>query len=75
MKHLINQEELAEWKRHPVTAEFLAYLSDRQQALMELWGRGNPMSPANQAEAVTLGTMIHINSDEVRAFYDLDDKQ
>lgn len=69
VNQLTEPETLAAWKDHPLTQEFLAYLMDRRSALMELWGRGQPMGAEWQREAALLGSLVHLKSDEIEAFY------
>jgi len=75
VNQLMDPEALGAWKAHPLTAEFLKYLKDRQQALMELWGRGQPMGPEWQREASLLGSILHLQSDEIAAFYEVEREQ
>lgn len=77
MANLLTEPETLEaWRSHPLTKEFLRYLEDRRMAAMDQWGRGQflPMTLPNlQVEAVTLGTLLHLSSDDVRTFYGVDD--
>ena len=72
VNQLIDPEALGAWKAHPLTVEFLTYLRDRQQALMELWGRGQPMGPEWQREASLLGSILHLQSEEIATFYEVE---
>lgn len=72
MNQLTDPEALGAWKAHPLTQEFLKYLKDRQQALMELWARGQPMGLEWQREASLLGSILHLQSDEIAQFYEVE---
>ena len=71
MNQLTNPEVLEAWKNHSLTREFLQYLRDRQGVLMEAWSRG---VAADQSEAVFLGEVLHLSSDTVAQFYDVEVK-
>ena len=72
VNQLIDPEAMAAWKANPLTVEFLAYLKDRHEALKELWGRGQPLGPEWQREASLLGSILHLKSEEVAEFYDVE---
>lgn len=75
MNSLTDPEQFQKWKAHPVTEPFLAYLKDRQTALMEAWGRGAQPGPEWQHQAKLLGDLASLSCDEVRDFYQVDDEQ
>ncbi len=66
---LTSKEEFQRWAEHPGTKAFLAYLLKRQAALMEAWGRGASLVPEQQAQAVLLGQMAGLNSDDIAHEY------
>lgn len=69
---LLDPEQFQAWKEHPVTAEFLRFLKDRQRGLMEAWGRGVALCPEQQAQAVLLGQLAGISSAEVAEHYNVE---
>ena len=69
MNRLIEPDAMQEWKGHPLTVEFFRFLGDRREALMQLWGRGQPLGPEWQREAALLGSLMHLKSDEIAEFY------
>ena len=75
MNPLTDPEQFQKWKAHPVTGPFLAYLKDRQTALMEAWGRGAALPVDYQSKAMLLGELASLNCDEVRDFYQVEDEQ
>lgn len=75
MNLLTNEEDLQRWRENPVTAEFLRYLKDRRETLMKLWGQGQELSQLLQGEAVALGSLIHLDCDDVKRFYEVEDEQ
>ena len=79
MANLLTEPEALEaWKSHPLTQAFLQYLGDRRQAMMDQWGRGQGLPsilPDLQVEAVTLGTLLHLSSDDLRTFYNIEESE
>jgi hypothetical protein len=63
---ILEQEAFQQWKDNPLTREFLSILKDRRQHLMEAWGRGQPLMPEQQAQAVLLGQLAEINFEDVQ---------
>lgn len=63
---ILEQAEFQRWKENPLTKDFLSLLAKRQASLMEAWGRGVPMAPEQQAQAVVLGQLAEISFDAVR---------
>lgn len=72
VNRLINPETLGAWKSHPETQEFLRFLKDRQMVLMGAWGRGVAVS---QSEAVFLGEILNLSSEDVADFYNIEVEQ
>ena len=72
MNPLTDPEQFQAWKAHPVTEPFLAYLKDRQQVLLENWGKGLLMEPNSQTVAMILGQLADLSCNHVRDFYDLE---
>lgn len=66
---LTDPDILAEWKGNPLTQAFLGYLRDRQMALMEAWALGSMEAPEQQAQAVILGQLHRISSDDIADHY------
>jgi len=66
------KEEFDNWKAHPLTKQFFAHLKARRAELMEAWGEGNQMEPADQFAAATYGDIMNLNyEDDVEPFYEL----
>jgi hypothetical protein len=63
---ILEPEEFQRWKDSPLTQEFLSLLKARQQNLMEAWGRGQPVSPEQQAQAVILGQLAQVRFEDVQ---------
>lgn len=61
-----------EWKDNPATQDFLTYLAERQMALMEAWGRGAPLTPEQQAQAVLLGRLSTIRFEDICEHYEME---
>lgn len=72
VNRLVNPETLGAWKSHPETQEFLRFLKDRQMVLMGAWGRG---VAASQSEAVFLGEILNLSSEDVANFYNIEVEQ
>ncbi len=70
MNPLTEPENFQQWKDSPLTQAFLAYLKDRRAYLMEQWGRGQPMPPELQAQAVVLHRISNLTSEEVQEQYE-----
>jgi len=62
---LQEEETFQAWKDHPLTKDFRALLLLKQQRLMEAWGRGHPMMPEEQAQAVLLGRLADLSHEDV----------
>ena len=71
---LADPEQMAVWKAHPLTKEFHRFLRERRESWMDLWSRGQAMSERQQSEAVTLGWLENLRSEEIEAFYGNDDE-
>lgn len=76
---LSNRDEFQAWKESPQTKEFLTFLRDRQSDLTAGWGRGLPMTPEQQGQAVLLGQLAECRWSDFAAQYELkgddDDQQ
>ena len=72
VNRLVNPETLGAWKSRPETQEFLRFLKDRQMVLMEAWSRG---VSASQSEAVFLGEILNLSSEDVANFYNIEVEQ
>jgi hypothetical protein len=70
---LLDREQFQAWKEHPVTAEFFQYLRDRQSRLKDRWAEGTAWTPEEQAQAVQLGRLLGISSDEIAADYAIEE--
>lgn len=66
---LTDKEAFQEWINSPLTLEWIKYLKDRQQALMEAWSQGSMTSPEEQAQAVLLGQLARIRSEDIMDHY------
>lgn len=62
---ILEREGFQQWKDNPLTREFLSLLANRQLGLMEAWGRGQPLSPEQQAQAVILGKLAEVSFEDV----------
>ena len=60
---IMEQEQFQAWRDSPLTQEFLGLVRKRQQDLMAAWGRGQPLSPEQQAQAQLLGLLAGISFD------------
>lgn len=60
---IMEQEQFQAWRDNPLTQEFLGLVRKRQQELTAAWGRGLPLSPEQQAQAVLLGQLAGISFD------------
>lgn len=63
---ILEEAEFQRWKDNPLTQEFLSILGDRQQHLLEAWGRGQPMRAEAQAQAVILGQLAQVRFEDVQ---------
>jgi hypothetical protein len=63
---ILEREGFQQWKDSPLTREFLGLLAKRQLGLMEAWGRGQPLLPEQQAQAVILGKLAEISFEDVQ---------
>jgi hypothetical protein len=63
---ILEEAEFQRWKDNPLTREFLSLLGKRQLNLMEAWGRGQPMAPEQQAQAVILGQLAQVRFEDVQ---------
>jgi len=72
VNRLVNPETLGAWKSHPETQEFLRFLRDRRMVLMEQWSRG---LAADRSEAVFLGKILNLSSEDVADFYNIEVEQ
>lgn len=66
---LINREEFQRWADHPGTKAFMTYLADGQRALMKAWAAGKSLVPEQQAQAVLLGQLVRVSSDDIARQY------
>ncbi len=74
MNPLVEPEQFQAWKGHRLTEPFLAYLRDRQMALMEAWGRGQALPLEYQAKASLLGELASLSCEQVRDFYQVNEE-
>lgn len=74
MSLMKERDSFQEWKDQPGTRDFLAFLAERQQHLMEAWGRGAPLTPEEQAQAVLLGHLSRVSFDDMIEHFGLEDK-
>lgn len=72
MSLMKDRDSFQEWKDHPGTRDFLAYLAERQSRLMEAWGQGANLSPEEQAAAVLLGNLSKVSFEDMVWFYQLE---
>ena len=72
MSLMKERESFQEWKDSPGTRDFLAYLAERQKALTEAWGRGAPLTPEQQAQAVVLWRLSQISFDDMIEHFELE---
>lgn len=63
---ILDKEEFQRWRDHPLTVEFLGVLRQRRSDLMEAWGRGQFLSPEQQAQAVLLGQLAGVSCNDLR---------
>lgn len=42
---------------------------------MKLWGQGRELSQQLQGEAVALGSLLNLDCDDVKRFYEVEDEQ
>ena len=69
---LADPEAMATLRSHPLMKEFRAVLALRQSHLMEAWSKGQPMGEAEQAQAVTLGRILSLSSEDVAELYGIE---
>lgn len=72
MSLMKERDSFQEWKDQPGTRDFLAFLAKRQQRLMEAWGRGAPLTPEQQAQAVLLGRLSKVSFDDMIEHFELE---
>jgi hypothetical protein len=70
-----NREGLEHWLSLRQTKLYLAFLRDQQAALGQLWARGQPMSPEQQAKALLMGELASLSWADYATFYGLEDTE
>lgn len=69
MNRLTQPETMQAWLSQGLTQEFLQYLKDRRQVLMEAWCRGVSV---DQSEAEFLTQLIELDAGKLCDFYDVE---
>jgi hypothetical protein len=71
-----DRQTLQEWQDSPLTAVFLQFLRDQQEALARKWAAGSPFPPATRSEeqvmARLLGELADLEWADYATFYDLE---
>lgn len=68
---LCNPEEFLRWQEHPLTEAYRQFLRDWQREMAEQWAEGHQLTPQQQAEAATVGSLSRLECNQVRKFYDM----
>lgn len=71
-ERLLDPEQFQAWRRQPTTEEFFRLLTDWREALSEAWASGKAVSEQDRGQAILLGQLVGINSDEIAGRYGLE---
>jgi len=67
----LNSQTFEEWKNHPLTQAYLAFLRDQSQQLADQWSAGQEMDLRHQTKAMLCKELSSLEWSDYATFYSI----